>query len=478
MYFLGLITRCKDEFFIEEFCNYYLNQGVDKIYIIDDDSVDKSIYKNLTNENITIIYESNIIKNNYANILYKKIKHNFLWMIYCDVDEFITTKKFINHTIRYELENIFKDADCIKIPWVMMSSNYIENNPKSVLLENTYRWNHDKRHNKSSSKYKFRCRYNSIEVKCIFKTEKYKSLWDHHPRDSIGNCKIVDSINNNKQVLSAFYNNLREIDIKNGVLLCYHYRIISKENCINKLKTNKWYINEKFTLLDLLESDYAEVYDDTMKNKILQDCNRNYELKFVHITKTSGTFIEKLALEKNIYWGINDKNLKTSKLKNEYKKSNPSYWHAPLHFFSTYPYDKVNVKTFTIVRNPYDRIVSECHCKWGSKFAKSMETLEDFNTYISEQVVKAYDITFHHFMPQHIYTHYNGIQTIDYIIKYEEIEKFNELMKKYNLDINYVKKDSSNDRKFNIKDISKENIKLINEVYDKDFKYYNYKKII
>ena len=64
-------------------------------------------------------------------------------------------------------------------------------------------------------------------------------------------------------------------------------------------------------------------------------------------------------------------------------------------------------------------------------------------------------ITFHYFMPQHIYTHYNGIQTIDYIIKYEEIEKFNKLIKKYNLDINYVKKDSSNDRKFNIKDISK-----------------------
>ena len=136
------------------------------------------------------------------------------------------------------------------------------------------------------------------------------------------------------------------------------------------------------------------------------------------------------------------------------------------------------MKTFTIIRNPYDRVVSECHCKWGSKFAKSMETLEDFNIYISEQVAKAYDITFHHFIPQHIYTHCNGIQTIDYIIKYEEIEKFNELMKKYNLDINYVKKDSSNDRKFNIKDISKENIKLINEVYDKDFKYYNYDKII
>lgn len=47
--FLGLFTRCKDEFFIKEFCDYYLSQGIDKIYIIDDD---KTIYNNLTNEKI------------------------------------------------------------------------------------------------------------------------------------------------------------------------------------------------------------------------------------------------------------------------------------------------------------------------------------------------------------------------------------------------------------------------------------------
>ena len=39
--FLGLITRCKDEYFVKEFVDYYISQGVDHIYIIDDDSVDK-----------------------------------------------------------------------------------------------------------------------------------------------------------------------------------------------------------------------------------------------------------------------------------------------------------------------------------------------------------------------------------------------------------------------------------------------------
>ena len=54
-FFLGLITRCKDEIYIDEFVNYYINEGVDKIIIIDDDSSNKDIYKNLLNNNKVII---------------------------------------------------------------------------------------------------------------------------------------------------------------------------------------------------------------------------------------------------------------------------------------------------------------------------------------------------------------------------------------------------------------------------------------
>ena len=61
VYFLGLITRCKDEYFIKEFCEYYIWQGVDKIYIIDDDSNDKSIYDGINDNRIEIVYEKDII---------------------------------------------------------------------------------------------------------------------------------------------------------------------------------------------------------------------------------------------------------------------------------------------------------------------------------------------------------------------------------------------------------------------------------
>lgn len=468
MFFLGLITRCKDEFFIKEFCDYYLLQGVDKIFVIDDNSNDKSIYNNINDNRIEIIYEKNIIKNEYANKLYKQIKSNFKWMIYCDVDEFITTKKNITNTIKDELNTTFKDVDCIKIPWVMMSCNSIEKNPNSILSENTYRWNHNKKH--PHSIHKFRCRYDQIEVKCIFKTNKFNSIWDHHPKENADNIITVDSVSKKNQQLNPWYYNLREEDIENGILLCYHYRIISKENSINKLQTNLWYIQNGYTTEDLMSSDYSEIIDETLKYKII-----NEKLKFVHITKTSGTYIELLGKQKNLNWGKNDNYLKNKDMP---KNSNPSYWHLPLQFFNIYPYKKYT-KLFTIVRNPYDRIISECLCKYGGKFSKKMETKEDLNFYINNQVKKKQilDLSFHHFLPQHLYTHNeNGEKIIDIIIKYEEINKFNDLMKQFNIDIEYVRKEKPK-KKFNIKDISEINIKLINNIYHLDFMYYNYKKL-
>ena len=46
-------------------------------------------------------------------------------------------------------------------------------------------------------------------------------------------------INKKEDKLNSFYENLRENDIKNGILLCYHYRIISNENNINVINAVK-----------------------------------------------------------------------------------------------------------------------------------------------------------------------------------------------------------------------------------------------
>jgi hypothetical protein len=79
------------------------------------------------------------------------------------------------------------------------------------------------------------------------------------------NIKIVESITNTEKELNPFYDNLREENIKEGYLLCYHYRIVSIQNCLNKIKYNNFY--KKYKLKDLLLSDCAELKDETLKNK-------------------------------------------------------------------------------------------------------------------------------------------------------------------------------------------------------------------
>jgi len=273
MDFIGLIVRCKEEPYVSEFVNYYTKQGVDMIYILDDNS-NKEIYKDvLNNENVNIIFDkNNIIKERTAqfdscNKLYEKIKNNYEWIIVIDMDEYITTKKNVNKTIREELATTFKDCMCIKIPWTMMSCNSIVNNPSSLLKTNIYRWNHDNMHaNIKSNENKFRCRYDAIEVKCIFKPKYFENIFMHHPiNPNCSDIKIVESITKSEQQLDPFYKNLREKDIKEGYLLCYHYRIISIENCLNKIKNNLLY--KHYKLEDLLSNDYSEIIDETLKHK-------------------------------------------------------------------------------------------------------------------------------------------------------------------------------------------------------------------
>jgi len=266
--FIGLIVRCKNEPYVTEFVNYYINQGVDYIYILDDDS-NKVIYKDvINNKKVTIIFDKDIMNKKSINLVYNVIKNNYSWIIYVDMDEYITTKKNSDLTIREELETTFKNCVCVKVPWVMMSCNSNKKNPDSLLKTNIYRWNHDKKHeNTITSEHKFRCRYKRIEVKCIFKPQYFNNISDHHPTEpTTSNIKIVDSIYKSKQELDTFYDNLREKDINDGYLLCYHYRIISIENCLNKIKENIWY--KKYSIDDLLSSDYPEIIDKTIKQKL------------------------------------------------------------------------------------------------------------------------------------------------------------------------------------------------------------------
>ena len=269
MKFLSLITRYLNEPFLEEFIEYYFSEGVDHIFIVYD--VDSTIPINdnvKKNPNVTIVESHNFKKRQTMDVnrVFSQIRSYFKWNIFIDCDEFITST-IKEHTIRDELTERYANIDCIKIPWIMMSSGGNENDPKSILQCLTTRWNHDLRHPHPNNWTKGRCRYNEIEVKSIFRCNKFNSIGLHHPCNPTNSFICVESVKNTTSPLGPFYKNFREKDIQEASLLCYHYRIFSKQSAKRKLVSNKLdgYKVENYN--NILLSDYSEKDDLFMKNK-------------------------------------------------------------------------------------------------------------------------------------------------------------------------------------------------------------------
>jgi hypothetical protein len=192
------------------------------------------------------------------------------------------------------------------------------------------------------------------------------------------------------------------------------------------------------------------------------------ELKFIHITKTAGSAIEKAGIKHKIQWGMYHK---------EYQG-----WHEYFPLKNKKLKDKYD--WFMVVRNPYERILSEYYCEWGGIGKKNIiHNQNQMNQYLMDKI-KTYELKGKygdHYSPQHKYVDKNYKI---HILKFENLENdFNHLMKLYHLShIQLLKVNSKEEKnnviKFTIKDFSPELIRLINNVYDLDFSNFGYQKIV
>ena len=278
---IALMCRIKNESFIEEFVNYYLAEGVDHIYLIDDMSTLylDALHRIKNSQRPITISQINLSPNpdhsDKVQIFYEKyIRSKYDWVISVDADEYIATRKNQHATIRKELETTFNKADCIYIPWVMMGFQGREKDPNSLLLETSYRWNHDKRHpvlSESQHSHKYRCRYDSIEYKCIYKPSKFKKWGVHIPTDCNKSTLHLDSVHNDiiTPTKKTTYH-LSESDITKAPFVCYHYRTTSKEHARRKcVHQNNSQYKEDGQYELLLSNDYNEVNDNTVKDRVL-----------------------------------------------------------------------------------------------------------------------------------------------------------------------------------------------------------------
>lgn len=201
------------------------------------------------------------------------------------------------------------------------------------------------------------------------------------------------------------------------------------------------------------------------------------KLKFIHITKTAGTTIENIGLKKKYLFGSYDSELGFNKR------------HCLLP--TIIPKDiKYLYHYFTIVRNPYTRIISEIgwvykrfkennfkhnYVKLFKNYFNQENIINSINTYL-EYILNNVDLKYgDHFTPQ--YKYFEDTKMYINIIKFENLkQEFNDLMKKYKMDLTITNQNYNFNKYkiFNFQHISKKNIQLINKIYKKDFEMFNY----
>ena len=131
-------------------------------------------------------------------------------------------------------------------------------------------------------------------------------------------------------------------------------------------------------------------------------------------------------------------------------------------------------KKFTIIRNPYDRVVSDYF--WMKEHAPHLAQ-NDFDDYLSlrEDVVKnnKYDLDmyFDHFYPMHYY--FEDIK-YDHVIRFENIEvEFEKIRNLYNIENILTKNNQSSSKGYLL---SEEQEERIYSLYKNDFIKFGYKK--
>ncbi len=204
--------------------------------------------------------------------------------------------------------------------------------------------------------------------------------------------------------------------------------------------------------------------------------NNDVNILFIHIPKTGGTSLEKY-FEKKYQIELNKESFYTTNPIEFY--NGISYQHQ---FYKTIktnePIFKIHyndVKIITIVRNPYNRILSDLFYKNLIKenFSKK-QVCDVINEYLGQANEVKND---NHRVPQYLFLLDENDKILENI-KILKTETLSHDMK----EIGYNDFDNF-DQVSNIKNknyysyLNIESIKLINEFYKKDFEYFNYTKI-
>lgn len=229
---------------------------------------------------------------------------------------------------------------------------------------------------------------------------------------------------------------------------------------------------------------------------LVPDFQPTRPLNFVHIPKNAGSSIVEAAIQANLNWGDclfqqewpgrQCPHPPTMPYTPPEEPSNSIPWHLPVFLLDENPYTQFDL--FVVLRNPYDRAVSEfyyrCdnfpgHCKGldGHRAARVLNRniqLALKTQYHAPHKSEDYVTQWSHWIPQHDFVyHRNGKRLVEHALHVELLqEEFPSLMKAYNysnITLPPVPVKQRHDNRMTVQNLTMETIKLIEVVYERDF---------
>ena len=199
-----IITSAKfEECYIEEWVQYHLNIGFDKIIINDNNPKDypynpKDILKKYIDNGQVIVeryYDTHQLQHNIQepdleNVytwLYNKYKNEFDWVAKLDIDEFLEIPETNNDIKKFLLQDKFNNALSVLIPW------------KEYKIKNEYSYQYTRLKNNRdryivNPQFKF-CDYS---FKIICRKSNYIDIITNH------SCSFNNNIDINNYILYAY----------------------------------------------------------------------------------------------------------------------------------------------------------------------------------------------------------------------------------------------------------------------------------
>ena len=211
---------------------------------------------------------------------------------------------------------------------------------------------------------------------------------------------------------------------------------------------------------------------EVVKNYWAHKGQLSTNLFFIHNPKCAGSTIEQIGFIYGIKWG---------KFAEVYPSKNApdcmkSAWHKPLWEYCLREIH--GKKIFTIIRNPYDEMLSLFYCKRGNNtFVKDPYQITDkveFNKIIRQV------INFKYTFPQIDFAYVDGQKVADYILKLETLASdFNFMCQQNELlidecEIDKYKANAAYKKIFSKYDFDSQTVDLINKKFEADFVTFNY----